>query len=233
MARASQTELAVLGALSVEPMTGYGLRAAITDTLGQFWHESFGQIYPTLTALEATGLVERDESTAGSTTRRITAAGEARLRELLAEPFTPPKARDPLLLRLFFGRHVDPDLTRERLEQALEAAQSRSQEFERVRAEIQEQPEAPDALYWLITLSAGEHAARARIAWAREALDLLDRGAAGPRVTRGAWRVSTPPRGEARPIEPRAPRPCAGQGLGRCGSCGRRELAGAPQEQYR
>lgn len=175
MARTSQTELAVLGALSVEPMTGYGLRAAITDTLGHFWHESFGQIYPTLTALEAAGFVKREGRTRSGPVR-LTTAGEVRLRHLLAEPFTPPPPRDPLLLRLFFGRHVAPALTRERLTQALDAAVSRSEEFASVRAEIEEQQGA-DAVYWLITLSAGEHAARARIAWAREALEVLDRSA--------------------------------------------------------
>jgi DNA-binding PadR family transcriptional regulator len=174
--RTSQTELAVLGALSVEPMTGYRLRAAITDTLGHFWHESFGQIYPTLKSLETAHLVER-EGTAGSGAFHITAAGQARLRELLAEPFSPPPARDPLLLRLFFARHVEPDLTRERLVHALDAAVSRSAELARVRAEIEERPDGADAVYRLITVSAGEHAARARTAWAREALDLLDRSA--------------------------------------------------------
>ncbi len=195
MARTSQTELAVLGALSVEPMTGYRLRAAITDTLGHFWHESFGQIYPTLNALEAAGLVQR-EGTTGSGAFHITAAGEARLRDLLAEPFSPPPARDPLLLRLFFARHVAPELTRERLTQALDAAVSRSEEFARVRAEIEEQPKPADAIYWLITLSAGEHAARARIAWLREALELLDRSAAEAarrEAEVGAQRPSGPP----------------------------------------
>lgn len=178
MTRTSQTELAVLGALSVEPMTGYRLRAAITDTLGHFWHESFGQIYPTLNALEAAGLVRR-EGTARSGPLHITESGRARLRALLAEPFSPSPARDPLLLRLFFGRHVAPELTRERLVQAMDAAVSRLEELARVRAEVEEQPDPADSIYWLITLSAGEHAARARIAWAREALELLDRAAAG------------------------------------------------------
>jgi DNA-binding PadR family transcriptional regulator len=177
MARTSQTELAVLGALSVEPMTGYRLRAAITDTLGHFWHESFGQIYPTLKTLEADGLVER-AGTTGSGAFHITAAGEERLRRLLAEPFSPPQARDPLLLRLFFARHVAPELTRERIVQALDAAVARTDEFARVRAEIESQPDEADAMYWRLTLSAGEHAARARIAWAREALEVLDRAAA-------------------------------------------------------
>ena len=52
MARERQTDLAVLGALSIAPMTGYALREGIRDVLGQFWSESFGQIYPTLARLE-------------------------------------------------------------------------------------------------------------------------------------------------------------------------------------
>ena len=60
MSRHGTTELAVLGALSVEPMSGYAVRAAITGTLGHFWSESFGQIYPTLARLESERLVVRD-----------------------------------------------------------------------------------------------------------------------------------------------------------------------------
>lgn len=177
MARTAQTELAVLGALSVEPMTGYRLRAAIADTLGHFWHESFGQIYPTLKALEAAGRVDREVAT-GSGAFRITVAGEERLRHLLTEPFSAPPPRDALLLRLFFARHVAPQLTRERVVQALDEAVTRRDAFARVRSEIEGQPDTVDAVYWRLTLSAGEHAVRARIAWAREALELLDRAAA-------------------------------------------------------
>ena len=96
MARTSQTELAVLGALSTGAMTGYEVRAAITQTLGAFWHESFGQIYPTLSRLEASGAIRPADaspddrpSRAGGTSRRryaITSAGQMQLRTLLAEP---------------------------------------------------------------------------------------------------------------------------------------------------
>ncbi len=61
--------------------------------------------------------------------------------------------------------------------QALDAAVARREEFARVRADTAEQPDAEDSIYWLLTLSAGEHAVRARIAWAREALEVLDRAA--------------------------------------------------------
>ncbi|MBK6887071.1 MAG: hypothetical protein IPH03_12030 [Tetrasphaera sp.] len=42
-------------------MTGYAVRAAITQTLGHFWSEGFGQIYPTLTGLTARGEIRPAE----------------------------------------------------------------------------------------------------------------------------------------------------------------------------
>jgi len=88
MARGRQTELAVLGALSVQPMTGYAVREEIRQLLGHFWSESYGQIYPAL-------------------------------------------------------------------------------------AELATDPHTEHHPYWLITISAGEHTARAAIAWADESLTAL------------------------------------------------------------
>ena len=175
MARTSQTELAVLGALSVEPMTGYRVRAAIQETLGHFWHESFGQIYPALTALEAAGMVERAP---GAQARRqpyaITAAGREHLRSLLAEPFAQPPPRDPLLLRLFFGWHVGGQV-RGWLEEALAEAEAATEQYAALREQVEgEAQDDPRARYWLLTVTAGQHGAAARAAWAREALELLD-----------------------------------------------------------
>ncbi|GAA4660150.1 PadR family transcriptional regulator [Kineococcus glutinatus] len=182
MARRSQTELAVLGALSVAPATGYGVRAAVRDTLGHFWHESFGQIYPTLAALESAGLVERLEPGAGASPFRITAAGLQRLRELLLQPGDPLPPRDPLLLRLFFGRHVGDDVLRGWLREALAQAEQAQARYDALRAQVeQELTSAPDARYWLLTVTAGQHRARAGAEWAREALQLLERAPApGP-----------------------------------------------------
>ncbi|GAB7191879.1 hypothetical protein NUM3379_25870 [Kineococcus sp. NUM-3379] len=179
MARRSQTQLAVLGALSIEPMTGYRLRAEITETLGHFWHESFGQIYPTLAALRAEGMVEH---VPGGTTPgnlfRITAAGERRLRELLAEPFQQPAPRNPLLLRVFFGAHVDPGTLRGWLTEALAGAERDGARYEELRRRVEAEPDAATTgRFRLVTVLAGQHGARARADWAREALELLD----GPR----------------------------------------------------
>src|ERR687897_3212107 len=174
--RTNQTEAAVLGALSVMPMSGYALREAIRDVLGHFWSESYGQIYPTLAALEREGQVERREAgRPGSSTFAITAAGKARLRELLPQPIQPTPPRNGLLLRLFFGRPLGPDACRSLLLEARAEAERRLAEYEALRRELAaEEEHAADRPYWLLTVAAGEHGARAAIDWTSEALAALD-----------------------------------------------------------
>jgi DNA-binding PadR family transcriptional regulator len=176
MRRRSQTETAVLGALSVEPMTGYAVREAIRDVLGHFWNESFGQIYPTLAELERRGHVRRRGSRrSGSSHFAITTSGRARLKDLLAEPIQPEPARNGLMLRLFFGRQLGPDASRSLVEQARADAERRLEEFRTIRSEVEhEDAYAEDRPYWLLTIAAGEHGARAAIAWADEALAALN-----------------------------------------------------------
>src|SRR5918996_3741038 len=176
MARPNQTEAAVLGALTVMPMTGYALREAIRDVLGHFWSESFGQIYPTLARLERSGLVKRSDSArTGSSTFRITPAGRRRLRELLAQPIQQVPPRNGLMLRLFFGRQLGPEACRSLVHEAKAEAERRLAQYEGIRKDLlDEQEHAEDRPYWLLTVSAGEHTARAAIAWADEALAALD-----------------------------------------------------------
>jgi DNA-binding PadR family transcriptional regulator len=179
MARSSQTDVAVLGALGVEPMTGYALRQAIRDVLGHFWSESFGQIYPTLSKLEVEGLVRRTGD-GRSAPYTITAAGRRRLRELLAQPVQDAPPRNGLLLRLFFGRQLGAPACRQLVVEARADAARRLERFATIRAEMATEPAyADDQPYWLITVSAGEHAARATISWADETLAELDRIGAG------------------------------------------------------
>ncbi|MGH2529129.1 MAG: PadR family transcriptional regulator [Actinomycetota bacterium] len=176
MVRPNQTETAVLGALSVEPLTGYALREAIRDVLGHFWSESFGQIYPTLAEIERQGLVKRrGSSRPGSSTFAITASGRARLKELLAQPIRPVPPRNGLMLRLFFGRHLGPEACRSFVLEAKADAERRLTQYEEVRVELeQDEDHTKDRPFWLLTVSAGEHTARAAIAWADETIAALD-----------------------------------------------------------
>ena len=175
--RVNQTETAVLGALSVQPMTGYALRESIREVLGHFWSESFGQIYPTLAGLERDGQVRRrDSARTGASTFEITPSGIARLRELLAQPVQPTPPRHGLMLRLFFGRHLGVPACRALVLESRSRAEGDLTRYESIREQVLTEPDPTgDRPYWLLTVSAGEHTARATIAWADQALADLDR----------------------------------------------------------
>jgi DNA-binding PadR family transcriptional regulator len=180
--RTSQTDTAVLGALSVMPMTGYAVRESIRDVLGHFWNESFGQIYPALARLEKAKLIRREGGKrTASSVFAITPAGTERLRQLLSEPIQVVPPRNGLMLRLFFGRQIGPDACRALLAQARADAEQRLAGYQAIRHEIDTDDElAPDRPYWLLTISAGEHNSRAALAWVDESLAVLDNLAAGP-----------------------------------------------------
>jgi DNA-binding PadR family transcriptional regulator len=170
MARQSQTSTAVLGVLSIEPATGYEIRRAISDVLGHFWHESFGQIYPCLTELEEAGLVRsRPGDRAGSSRFEITAAGRRRLRELLTEPAVPQAPRNGTLLRTFFGHALpSPDLGR-LLDEVESEARGRLGSYAGIRRSIEaEDGYGQHGPYWEATIRAGELAAEAQLAWVVE-----------------------------------------------------------------
>jgi DNA-binding PadR family transcriptional regulator len=175
MARTAQTDLAVLAALSVSPMTGYAVREAILTHLGSFWAESFGQIYPTLTRLAREGCVAAEAGDrAGSSVYSLTPAGREKLVSLMSVPTVDVPPRNGLLLRLFFGNVLGAAACRSLVLEARDRAEVRLAELTRIRTANEDQDESVHSPYWSITLSAGEHSARAAIAWANETLTVLD-----------------------------------------------------------
>jgi DNA-binding PadR family transcriptional regulator len=176
MPRATQTDLAVLAVLSLEPMTGYAVRDAIRVHLGAFWSESFGQIYPALARLRSEGLIAADDGDrSGSSMHSLTPAGRARLVELMREPPASPPPRNGMLLRLFFGSVLGAAACRELVAESRARAVAMLENLAAARRETEAEPsDLPQRPYWLMTISAGEHTARAAIAWADETLAALD-----------------------------------------------------------
>jgi len=185
VARVNPTEFAILGLLAEEDRSGYDIKKEVEERLAHFWSESFGHIYPMLRRLRERGLVEqRVERQEGRPDRKvyaITDEGRAALEAWFAEPPTPARPRNEVLLRIFLGRHADPahlirDIRgqREGFEQTL--AQLRA-----VRARLDaEGTDHPDRVYWELTLNYGLKALEALVEWGQEAesrLRDLDGGA--------------------------------------------------------
>jgi DNA-binding PadR family transcriptional regulator len=169
------TELAVLGGLNAEPMSGYALRTTIITVLGQFWSESFGQIYPAIASLERRGLIQRQPGSRGNASVfAVTDAGRTRLAELLSMDIGDRPPRLGRLLRLYFGRSGDPTAMRHIVEEIRAEAEMALEGLAATQIELDnEATHAADVPYWRLTVSYGEHMARARAAWAHHATDAL------------------------------------------------------------
>lgn len=173
------TPNALLGLLSLGPMSGYDIRQLIPQSIGHFWSESYGQIYPGLKRLAATGLAsKKTERKKGSPDRHVyslTAEGRERLRTWLKLPVVEVVPRNELLLKLFFGEQVSTSVSREHVQTYLALHQQKMQVYgavaKKLRKEYAHDPRLP---FWLMTLSMGRHHSSAMAKWCKETLKKLD-----------------------------------------------------------
>jgi DNA-binding PadR family transcriptional regulator len=107
------TQGSLLGFLFDGPKTGWDLLQEIERGLSRFWNVTPSHVYRELRTLQDRGLV-----TAGRTGVRdrrpftITAAGKKAFTRWIALEPGPEQIRNPLLITLWFGRHLDaPTLT--------------------------------------------------------------------------------------------------------------------------
>ena len=171
--RKQTTSFALLGLLCHQPGSGYSLKKRFEGSLGFFWQESFGQIYLRLKQMTNDGWIEPlDDDSTGLRTRqfyRITPEGQQAFQDWLQEPPTRHPPRDELLLKLFFCRQLSPKTGLTHLKMHQHDIETRLKVLSELETSLtQRYPEHPDLPYWQITISAGVHGLRARLAWCRE-----------------------------------------------------------------
>ncbi len=174
----NQTDFVILGLLSIAPdQSGYSMRKTIQESVGYFWGESFGQIYPALKRLVAAGLIVPKRSGSKDRERQgysLTRAGRARLTEWLAVPYRADPPRDEFLLKLFFGREAAPSVSighvrafQEKHRQLLATLL----ELDRIAHERgSANPHFP---FWMLTLTYGIAQIRSALEWSESALAML------------------------------------------------------------
>ena len=195
MPRENKTKYAVLGLLSYAPASGYDIRHIYEQSLGHFWSESYGHIYPILKRLVDEGLATREvESNRGRPDRHvytITDAGREELRLWLAQSLEPQKERVEVLLKLFHGWEAGPDVMIEHVR----AFRAENEELLRRYAHYDEHlrsDPSPPAPYWRTTVSCGQHISAAYVAWCDETIAALEGLPAGPRAGADRWHPQVP-----------------------------------------
>jgi DNA-binding PadR family transcriptional regulator len=166
-------------------MSGYDIGLSIRASVGYFWNESYGQIYPNLKKLEAGGFASaKTERQKGKPDRRIysiTKTGRERLAKWLAVPPQPEVPRNELLLKLFFAAQVGPGIPIGYLERMAESERATLDQIKRAHEEIGKNKQYPDAPYWKMAARFGELELEAHLRWAAETVAELKKMASKQR----------------------------------------------------
>jgi DNA-binding PadR family transcriptional regulator len=175
MTKASKSKYAVLGLLSMGPMSGYDIKKKVEATLRYFWNESYGQIYPILKRLVADGLATRSvEEQVGKPDRYVytlTNQGRQELQQWLSESAEPQVERVEILLKLSFGQQLSMPENIQHVQHFRESQQKLYQELQDLEKQMHlNHPDNPNLPYWLAAISYGLHTKIALIQWCNETL---------------------------------------------------------------
>jgi PadR family transcriptional regulator, regulatory protein AphA len=170
----------LLGLLAIEPTSGYDLGLTVRGSVGHFWNESYGQIYPNLKKLANHGFVScKTERQKGKPNRRIysiTEKGCERLTEWLAVPPQPEIPLNEMLLKLFFGAMVPTQILIGYVEHMAEERRALLELLERAeREEVDKNSHYPGAPYWRMTAHYGQMEMRAHLRWAEQTVAELNK----------------------------------------------------------
>ena len=173
---------ALLGILTVKPMTGYELKQFFDSSVQHFWNAELSQIYPTLKTLEEQGWVDKQvevqESRPNKKIYAVTESGREEFTRWVRQPMPASDVRDPFMIKVFFGAELPVEdmlviLRRQMEEEQKVLAFSETVLRERIRESVQHLHSARHGLFWTLTLEMANAYRRAYIDWCERSMKLL------------------------------------------------------------
>lgn len=179
MPKENKTIYVILGLLSHESLSGYDIKKRIDSQISYFWDAGYGQIYPTLQKLAQDGLVsmqvENGESRLDRKIYAITALGRQTLFHWLQLPVTEENIKYEILLKLFFGSEISASenihLIQEFKARQLQNLETLNQFAANLRTVLADDQAH---VYYFLTVLFGQYIHNAYLAWADEAVQILN-----------------------------------------------------------
>ncbi len=177
MARENKTKYALLGLLTMGPMSGYDIKKLFEGPMSHVWSESYGQIYPMLNRLVLEGLAEKSVEKRGERMDRkvfsLTEKGLQEFRQWHNRPIEYQVVRKELLLKLIFGSKVDLKDNIKHVEHFQKMHTDLLMEGETVESDFASRKDDPDARFKLMAARYCMHESRALVEWCNESLEML------------------------------------------------------------
>lgn len=172
----NKTIYSVLGILSIKPMSGYDIKKMIDLSIGHFWNESFGQLYPTLKKLEEEEFVTVSTEVIGEKKKKvyeITAVGRDALKKWLESSADTNQIRLESLLKIFFGFNVEAKKNLRHIYEMKIIYENELAELTRIKNEIESFQKNDDNFYSLLTVEYGIMNYKANLKWAEYAIEQI------------------------------------------------------------
>ena len=174
----SANDAAVLGLLMDGVTSGYDLNKRIHSSVGFFWTPAKSHVYGTLARLVDAGFATvravAQETRPDKQLYRITGAGRRALLDWLANSsLEPARFKNTFLLKIFFGRHLEPARLIAHVEEGRAEVQEELSQLEAIEKTIDREA----SFHGWLTLTYGLERDRATIRWADSVLAELRRRA--------------------------------------------------------
>jgi len=182
LAKVNKTKYALLGILSNRSGSGYDIKKMCDYSIGHFWNENYGHIYPVLQKMEQENLITKEvKQTEGRPDKNIfsiTQKGKEELEEWLMLPIEQQPTRSELLLKIFLSKDIPMENIVEKIKKRKEDCERDLQKY----SEIEElfnsgkiQADKKSLVLWTSTINYGRQGEEAQIKWCNETLEELEK----------------------------------------------------------
>lgn len=162
---------AILGILTINPMSGYDLKHQIFDqSIAHFWQADQAQIYRTLDKMQADGWVTSETTIQDDRPNKkvysITDAGMVELRAWLMTPQPLPVRREAYLIQLFLSGMLPNAAVLEQIRQQIDAHQQLVERYDSIPLpQLGSQGITRDQTLWRLTLELGYALEKTYLDW--------------------------------------------------------------------
>jgi DNA-binding PadR family transcriptional regulator len=170
---------AILATLVHRECSGYDLARQFDESVGYFWSATHQQIYRELSQLEIKGWIQgravEQEDRPNKKLFRLTALGQAKMTEWMEQPSKRSKHKEEILVKLFAGQLVKPQLLITELRRTQSSHQEQLQVYQAIEQQYFANPETfsfADKCQYL-TLRQGIYHEANWVNWCDEAIAAL------------------------------------------------------------
>lgn len=179
MAKDRKIDLVILGLLFHEDLTGYDIKKRIDGAISFFWKGSFGSIYPALSDMEKTGLVEKHQAeTKGKREKilyHITDKGTDELKAWLNVEQAANDLKYETLLKLYFGGAEDKGAAIKNICYFEEQVKSDLAVLKVYKENLEKVLDQKDHIYYYLTVTFGIDTYEAYLKWCGKAKKMLEK----------------------------------------------------------